>query len=190
IAIGAVLEAHGARQPGSQLAVNLAFGRARPDGAPGHQVGNVLGGDHVEEFAAGGQALAVDVEQQFARHADAAIDVETAVQARVVDQPFPAHGGTRFFEIYPHYHFQLALQAVAHRLQAPGVFQRGPGVVDGARPDDHDQAVVHAVQDAVHALARGENGFGRLLRAREFAHDVRWWVQLFDFADAKIVGIV
>src|SRR3546814_5302312 len=42
----------------------------------------------------------------------------------------------------------------------------------------------------MHALARGKDGFGRLLGAGKFAHDVRWRVQLFDFADAKIVGIV
>ncbi len=42
VAVGAVLEAHRARQAGGQLAMHLALGGARADGAPGDQVGDVL----------------------------------------------------------------------------------------------------------------------------------------------------
>src|SRR6202012_5073847 len=48
VAVGAVLEAHRHGQAGGQLAVNLAFGGAGADGAPGHGVGDVLRGDRVE----------------------------------------------------------------------------------------------------------------------------------------------
>jgi hypothetical protein len=46
------------------------------------------------------------------------------------------------------------------------------------------------VQDAVHALAGGENGIGRLFRARELAHHVRGRIQFLDFSNTKVVGIV
>ena len=52
VAVGAVLEADRARQTRSELAMHLALGRARADRAPGHQVGDVLRRDHVEELAA------------------------------------------------------------------------------------------------------------------------------------------
>ncbi|MNV87884.1 hypothetical protein D3C71_1820410 [compost metagenome] len=62
--------------------------------------------------------------------------------------------------------------------------------MDRARPDHDDHAVIHAVQDAVHALAGGEHGIGRLLGARELTHHVRGRIQFLDFSDAKVVGIV
>ena len=61
VAVGAVLEADRARQPGRQLAMDLALGRARADRAPGHEVGDVLRRDRVEELGAGRQAELVDV---------------------------------------------------------------------------------------------------------------------------------
>jgi hypothetical protein len=88
VAVGAVLEADGRRQARRQFAVHLAFGGARADGAPGDQVADVLRRDHVQELAAGGQAQAVDLDQQLARDAQAFVDAEGFVQVRVVDQPF------------------------------------------------------------------------------------------------------
>ena len=64
VAVGAVLEADRARQAGGELAMDLAFGGARADRAPGDEVGDVLRRGHVEELAAGRQAELVDVEQQ------------------------------------------------------------------------------------------------------------------------------
>ncbi|MNN28348.1 hypothetical protein D3C81_1419140 [compost metagenome] len=73
---------------------------------------------------------------------------------RVVDQALPAHRGARLLEVDAHHHFQLAGEAVALHLEQLGVFQRGAGIVDRARADDDDEPVIHAVQDAVHGLAR------------------------------------
>ena len=57
VAVGAVLEADGHRQPRSELAVDLALGRARPDRAPGDGVGDVLRGDRIQELAADGRPV-------------------------------------------------------------------------------------------------------------------------------------
>src|SRR5690606_13978246 len=102
VAVSAVLETYRARKAGSQLTVNLAFGSARTDGAPGHQVGNILRGDHVEEFAARRQAELVDFDQQLTRRAQALVDIEAAIQSGIVDQPLPAHRGARLLEVHAH----------------------------------------------------------------------------------------
>src|SRR5690606_9894395 len=99
VAVGAVLEADRARQTGSQFAVHLRFGGTRADRAPADEVGDVLRADDVEEFGAGRQAEFVDVQQQFARDAQAVVDAEAAVEVRIVDQALPADRGARLFEI-------------------------------------------------------------------------------------------
>ncbi|CFN68677.1 Uncharacterised protein [Bordetella pertussis] len=46
------------------------------------------------------------------------------------------------------------------------------------------------MQDAMHALAGGVDDFRNILRARKLAHDMRGRIQLFDFTDTKVIGIV
>ncbi|MNE89722.1 hypothetical protein D3C80_1871650 [compost metagenome] len=72
---------------------------------------------------------------------------------RIVDQPFPANGGTWFFEIDPHHHFQLTVELLAQGHQARGILFRRFGIVNGTRPNHHQQAVVIATQDVVDRLA-------------------------------------
>src|SRR3546814_8936810 len=65
ITVGAVLEPDRTRNSGSKLTVNLAFGSTRADGAPGHQIGNVLRRDHVKKIAARRPAKLIDLYQKF-----------------------------------------------------------------------------------------------------------------------------
>ncbi len=71
-----VLEANRARYAGDELAVNLALGCARADGAPADQAGDVLGRDHVEELGAGGHAHLREVEKKVTGEAQAVVDFE------------------------------------------------------------------------------------------------------------------
>ena len=169
VAVGAVLEADGRRQAGGQLAVHLAFGGARADGAPGDQVAEVLRRDHVEELAARGHAHAVDLEQQLTAHAQAFVDAVALVEVRVVDQALPTHGSAWFLEIHAHHDFQGIGVLIAQRLQAAGVFQRGGRVVDRAGADDDEQTVVLAMHDVVDVFAGlGDQLFhGRTLDGKE-----------------------
>src|SRR5690242_21841200 len=50
IAIGAVFKTDRAGEAGRKLAMDLALGCARANGAPGNQIGEVLRRDHVEKF--------------------------------------------------------------------------------------------------------------------------------------------
>ena len=63
IAVGAVLEAHGHRETGGEFAVNLALDGARPDRAPGNEIGVVLAQGGIEELGGDGQAAAGDIAQ-------------------------------------------------------------------------------------------------------------------------------
>ena len=165
-AVGAVLEAHGAGQAAGELAVALALGGARADGAPAHQVADVLRRKQVKKLGAHGQAQRQHVEHQRARHFQPFVDGEAAVHARVVDVALPAYGGAWLLEVHAHHHQQLLRQRRGLRLQQPGVGHGLLVVVDGAGPDDDDEPVVLPMQHArdggaarLHQALRGLGGW-------------------------------
>src|SRR6185312_6911712 len=187
VAVGAVLEPDRDRQPGGQLAVHLALGGPRPDGAPADQVGDVLGRDGVQELAAGGQAHLGQVQQQAARDREPLVHLERAVQVRVVDEPLPPDGGAGLFEVDAHHDDQRVRQLGGHGLQAARVLAGGGDVVDGTGADDHQQPVVLAAQDARRRVAPlGHRGRGPL-GEREVLHQDLRWDQRADAFDAKVV---
>src|SRR5699024_693958 len=152
-AAGTVLEPYRAGKPRSQLTVDLTFGRACANGSPGHQVGDVLGRDHVEVFATCGQAHGVDVNQQFSGGSQALVDIEAAIKVGIVDQAFPADRCARFFKIDTHDDFQVITEALTLRLQPSSVIQGGLGIVNGAGTNDHHQPVIRAGQPVAHGPA-------------------------------------
>jgi len=148
-----------------------------------------LRGDHVQEFGGGRHALVVQVQQQFARHAQATVDVVGAVQLGVVDQALPTHRGARFFKIHAHHHQQLTGQRVAQRLQAGGILQGGLGVVDRARANHHQQAVVFAAQQAGDVAAGGVDQLGGGIRDGQFVEVGNRGQEFFDFPDTDVVSL-
>lgn len=101
-AIRAVLEADGEGQAARQLAMQLALGGARADGAEGDGVGEELRGDGVEHLAGDGHAGAGEVAVELAGDAQALVDLEGLVDLGVVDQPLPADGGAGLLEVGAH----------------------------------------------------------------------------------------
>src|SRR5450830_361750 len=152
-AVGAVLEAHGRGQTRRHFAVGLGFGGARADGRPTDQVLQVLRGDRIKGFGGGGQAHFGQVQQQLATDVQAVLDLERVVQVRIVDQAFPADGGARLFEIDAHDQIQRVGHFFGQRLEALGVFVGSLEVVDRARPDYHEEAVVGAVENVTNDFA-------------------------------------
>jgi len=59
-------------------------------------------------------------------------------------QPVTVRG---FSKVHPHHDEQIAVVAVADFPELARVLERGPGVVHRARPGDHEQAVIVAVED-------------------------------------------
>ncbi|MNH11698.1 hypothetical protein D3C79_712200 [compost metagenome] len=153
VAVGAVLEAHRAGEGGGHLAVHLGFCGACAYGAPGDEVADVLAGHHVEEFGGGGHAHLVDVHQQLAGQLQPLVHVETAVEARIVDEPLPAHYGARLLEVGAHHYAQALFVLLAQGVQALGVFTGGGRVVDGAGADDDQQALILTGQNGFYIVA-------------------------------------
>ncbi len=79
--------------------------------------------------------------------------VIAAIEVRIVGQALPAHRGARFFHVGAHDQQQFVVDLTAQVRQAIGVFQRGAGIVDRARPDDHEQALVAAFENGANGLA-------------------------------------
>ena len=169
VAIRAVLETHRARQPGRELAMHLALRGARADGAPRHEIRDVLRCDHVEEFATRRQAQPVDVQQQPARETQPIVDAEAAVEVRIVDEPLPADGGARFLKIDAHHDLEAAREPLALLGETPGVLHGRLGVVNGARADHYREPVFLPMQDAMQRIARSGDRCRSAGRAGVFA---------------------
>ena len=140
----AFLNPTGQDDAGDQLAVDLALGGARADGAPADQAGDVLRRDHVEELGSGGHAHLGQVQQQVARLAQAVVDLVGLIEIGVVDQPLPSDGGARLFKVDAHDDAQFAGELGNGVLEQRGVLARGLGVVNGAGADQHQQPRVVA----------------------------------------------
>ncbi len=164
VAGGCVLEADRTGHAGDELAMHLALGGARADGAPADQAGDVLRRNHVEKFGAGGHAHLGEVEQQMARQAQAVVDLVGAVEMRIVDEALPADGGARLLKVDAHDDAQVGGELVDGALEQGGVLARGLGVVNGAGAGENEQAVVAAVENGDDLVAGvedgGRSGFG------------------------------
>src|SRR5436309_12024331 len=120
---------------------------------PGDEVRGELRRDRIEELRARGEAELDQVEQEPTREAEALVDGEGAVEVRIVEEPLPADRRARLLEVDAHHDAEVAAELVGHPLQAVRVVEPGHRVVDGARADDDQQAVVLATQDANDLLA-------------------------------------
>ena len=158
VAGGGVLEADRAGDAGDELAMDLALGGARADGAPADEAGDVLRRDHVEEFGAGGHAHLGEVEEQMAREAQAVVDLVGAVEVRIVDEALPADGGAGLLKVDAHDDAQVGGELGDGGLEQGGVFACGLGVVDGAGADEDQQARIAMREDAGDVEARVEDG--------------------------------
>ena len=156
-AVGAVLESDRRREAAGHLAVRLRLRGARADRRPGDELGQVLRHDRVERLGGRRKADLGEEQQQLARQPDALLDVERVVHVRVVDQALPADRRARLLEVDAHQHEHRALDALREPAQPRCVFARRHRVVDRARPDDHEQPRILAIEDAAHGAAAAED---------------------------------
>ena len=165
-AVGAVLEADRHREARCELAVHLALGRPRADGAPGDEVRGELRRDRIEELAARRQPELGKIEQDPARATQTLVDHEAPVEVRIVDEPLPADRRARFLEVDAHDDAEVGHVLVGQDPQAAAVLECGARIVDGARPDDHDEPIVLAPQDPADVPARPRHGLRAALVER------------------------
>ncbi len=143
--------------------MDLALGRAGSDRAPGHDVGDVLRRDRVEELAADRQPEIGDVEQKAACCVQPEVDVPRIVEVRVVDQALPPGRRARLLEVGAHGDAEVAPEVRGSRAETLRVVHCRLGVVHAARADHDEQAIVLAVQ---HGLDLGAMTEHRVLSLR------------------------
>lgn len=95
-AVRPVLEANREGDARRELAMQLRLGGASADGAPRGEVGDELRRDRVKELRADGNAEVGQVAQELPGGPQALVDLEGAVDVRIVDQALPADGCTGF----------------------------------------------------------------------------------------------
>lgn len=122
------------------------------------------------------------------REPQALVDVEAAVQIRIVDQALPADRGARLLEIDPHHDLELVGEILAQGGEVLGIFERGLGIMHRAGADDDQKPVVLAVEDGMDGVARCHHHAGGREGARDLPHHILRRAQLFQFADTKIIG--
>ncbi|CSR89709.1 Uncharacterised protein [Shigella sonnei] len=101
--------------------MHLRFRGTCTNCAPAHQVSEILRSDHIEKLTRRWQTAVVNIKQQFTGYTQTVVDLEAVIHMRIVNQPFPAHRGTRLFKIDAHYDFQLIFQLFTQRQQASGI---------------------------------------------------------------------
>jgi hypothetical protein len=190
VAVGPVLEPDRHREAAGELAVGLALRGAGPDRPPGDAVGDVLGGDRVEELAADRQPRVQHLQQQLAGDPQAGVDVPAFVQVRVVDQPLPAGRRPRLLEVDAHHHQQLLAQVARRRRQLRRVLHRRFRVVHAARPDHDHQPLVSPRQHLADFLAAADDRLRPLLAERQLGKQLFRRHQLDDFRDSLVADAV
>ncbi len=155
---GAVLEADRHREARGELPVDLALGGAGADRPPGDHVGDVLRRDRVEELTADCESQIRHLEQQPAGGVKPDVHVPRPVQVRVIDQALPARRRARLLEVGAHGDAEVALQILGSRAEALRVVHGRLGVMDAARSDHDEQAVVIAVQHRLDLGSMAEDG--------------------------------
>ena len=187
-AIGAVLEAHGRRQARGHLAVGLRFSGSRADGRPADQVLQVLRGDRVEGFGSGRQAHFSQVTQQLATDMQAILNFERVIHKWIVDQAFPADSGTRLLEIHPHNQIQTVRNLGSQRLEALGILVGGLDIVDRARPDHHEQAMILAIENIADHLTTAGNRAQGSIGQRNFTLELCGGYQGFVGGNVQVIN--
>ena len=174
VAGGSVLEADRTGKAGGELAVDLTLGGSRADCPPAYEVGDVLGGDHVEEFSAGGYAHLGQIEEQAACDAQSVADAEGFVEVRIVDQALPAEGGARLLEIDTHDDHEIAGKLGDRFFQKFRIFPGRNRVVDRARAYHDDQAIVRPVENVHNLMPCLEDSARRVLCDGQFLFKENW----------------
>src|SRR5947209_8126050 len=103
--------------------MSLRFGGASADGGPGDEIGSVLRNDWIQKLSGCRQTQRGQIEQQPARFFEAGFDIIAAVEVGIVNEPFPADGGARLFEVNAHDDFQLITKFVPEVAQLPAIIE-------------------------------------------------------------------
>mmetsp|Transcript_8238 Transcript_8238/g.16424 ORF Transcript_8238/g.16424 Transcript_8238/m.16424 type:complete len:372 (-) Transcript_8238:761-1876(-) len=190
ISTGGVLETHGAGKSRGKFAVHLRLGGTCSDGTPRNKVREELGGDSVQELNTAGESELVDLEEELAANAETLVDLEGSIKIRVVDETLPADGGAGLLEVHAHDHKNLILKLSGKLGKLLGVLAASLNIVDGARADDDDHAVVLTVHDAVHGLTAGTNVVDDLITGVNVLNEARGGDEGAEEVNAHVINLL
>lgn len=156
--VGTVLEAHGERETGSKLTVELGLGGASANGSKGDEVCEELRRDGVEHLRGNGHALGGEVAVELAGDTETLVDLVRLIDIRVVDQTLPANSCARLFKVGAHDDAEIALELLGELDEARAVLDSGLGVVHGAGTADDEKTVIALLDDLNGLFAALENG--------------------------------
>jgi hypothetical protein len=156
--VGTVLEAHGERETGSKLTVELGLGGASANGSKGDEVCEELGRDSVEHLGGNGHALAGEVAVELAGDTETLVDLVRLIDIRVVDQALPANSCARLFKVGAHDDAEVALELLGELDEARAVLDGGLGVVHRAGTADDEKTVIALLDDLNGLFAALEDG--------------------------------
>ena len=184
-------EADHGREARGELAVQRRLGGALGDARPRDQVRDELRRDRVEVHAAGRQPEPVDVEEQLPRLTEALVDLERAVEPRVVHGAAPvARAAGRLIEEDTHHEDELAAQPLADGLQLLRVLHRGDRVVRRDGTAHHHEPFVLASQRTRELAARAANPLVQRRLAREVLDQARRRDERLDAVDPQVVQVI
>jgi len=187
-AFRSVLESDRHGDPAGHFAMGLAFRGARTDGRPTDEVGDVLRADRIQELRSAGKAQLIDPEENRSRQFHPCRDVAGAVETRIVDEPFPPHGGSRLFEVGSHDNEEAVTQGIGDGLQLAGILIGSLGVMDGARADDDQEPVaVFSMKNAANGFSRFHDECRRVISNGQLGLDGARRGERLDFNDVLIV---
>ena len=164
-----ILEPDRHRQATGQLAVHLAFGIARTNGAPADRIADILRGDRVKPFGSDRQTQRQHIGKHLACLPHALTNIELAIEIRIVDQTLPTDSGTRLLEIHAHNDQQTIVQLALHRGKLLGILMRGLGIMNGTRAHNDQQTVIAPAQHITDLLTRRTHQLAHLLGERQLA---------------------
>lgn len=187
-AFSPILEADWHGHAAGHFAMSLAFSRTGPDRRPTDEVGDVLRADRVQQFRSARKTQLIDSKKNRSCQLHPRRDVAGAVEARVVDEAFPADGGSWLFKVRPHDDQETVMQGIGNRFQFGGIFIGGFGVMDGARADDHQKAIsVLPMEDSSDCFSGFNDERRRLIGNGQFGLDGAGRRERLDFDNVLIV---
>ena len=86
---------------------------------------------------------------------------------RVIDQALPAHGGPGFLKIDPHHDMKVFRKLLNEGPEARAILKGGRRVMNRARANDYEEAVILASQNRFRAHSGIVDQIGGLLGGRE-----------------------
>jgi hypothetical protein len=168
--------------------MGLALCRAGADRRPTDEIGNVLRTDRIQQFSAAGKPHSIDVEEDRSCQLHPHRDIAGAVEVWVVDEAFPADGGSWLFKVRPHHDQEAITEGIGNRFELGRIFVGGIRIVNRAGAHDDQQPIpIPAMENMTDRFSALDHERRRLVGNGQFGLDGARRGQRLNFNDMLIV---